>query len=69
MALEHGAFCIGLVLIVLVEKVAPAGNWVGRIMGDSLTRVRDGRWRIRGTWLGDLDSNQDCSVQSREFYR
>ena len=20
-------------------------------------------------WLGDLDSNQDCSVQSREFYR
>lgn len=21
------------------------------------------------TWLGDLDSNQDCSVQSREFYR
>ncbi len=23
---------------------------------------------VRG-WLGDLDSNQDCSVQSREFYR
>jgi hypothetical protein len=22
-----------------------------------------------GEWLGDLDSNQDCSVQSREFYR
>jgi hypothetical protein len=22
-----------------------------------------------GIWLGDLDSNQDCSVQSREFYR
>jgi hypothetical protein len=21
------------------------------------------------SWLGDLDSNQDCSVQSREFYR
>ena len=21
------------------------------------------------TWLGDLDSNQDCSGQSREFYR
>ena len=20
-------------------------------------------------WLGDLDSNQDCTVQSREFYR
>ena len=20
-------------------------------------------------WLGDLDSNQDCSGQSREFYR
>ena len=23
----------------------------------------------RESWLGDLDSNQDCSVQSREFYR
>ena len=23
----------------------------------------------RKTWLGDLDLNQDCSVQSREFYR
>ena len=22
-----------------------------------------------GDWLGDLDSNQGCSVQSREFYR
>ena len=22
-----------------------------------------------GNWLGDLDSNQDCTVQSREFYR
>ena len=21
------------------------------------------------SWLGDLDSNQDCTVQSREFYR
>jgi hypothetical protein len=25
--------------------------------------------RIKCGWLGDLDSNQDCSVQSREFYR
>jgi hypothetical protein len=25
-------------------------------------------WR-QLAWLGDLDSNQDCSVQSREFYR
>ena len=23
----------------------------------------------RGGWLGDLDSNQDCTGQSREFYR
>jgi hypothetical protein len=23
----------------------------------------------QGSWLGDLDSNQGCSVQSREFYR
>ena len=22
-----------------------------------------------GMWLGDLDSNQDCPSQSREFYR
>ena len=24
---------------------------------------------IRLDWLGDLDSNQGCPVQSREFYR
>ena len=23
----------------------------------------------RRRWLGDLDSNQDCPSQSREFYR
>ena len=27
--------------------------------------IAEENWR----WLGDLDSNQDCSVQSREFYR
>jgi hypothetical protein len=24
---------------------------------------------LRGEWLGDLDSNQGCPGQSREFYR
>lgn len=24
---------------------------------------------LRRPWLGDLDSNQGCPVQSREFYR
>lgn len=24
---------------------------------------------VNPDWLGDLDSNQGCSVQSREFYR
>jgi hypothetical protein len=30
------------------------------------------KWAIRdkgGFWLGDLDSNQGCPGQSREFYR
>jgi hypothetical protein len=25
--------------------------------------------RLARDWLGDLDSNQGCPVQSREFYR
>lgn len=29
--------------------------------------VVSGAWR--GEWLGDLDSNQGCPGQSREFYR
>ena len=28
-----------------------------------------GERSIGAGWLGDLDSNQDCSGQSREFYR
>ncbi len=24
---------------------------------------------VAADWLGDLDSNQGCPVQSREFYR
>ncbi len=31
--------------------------------------VRSSMEGSEGGWLGDLDSNQDCSVQSREFYR
>lgn len=26
-------------------------------------------WRGEHCWLGDLDSNQGCPGQSREFYR
>jgi site-specific DNA recombinase len=31
--------------------------------------ANDGDSANHEIWLGDLDSNQDCSVQSREFYR
>jgi site-specific DNA recombinase len=31
--------------------------------------ANDGNSARKEIWLGDLDSNQDCSVQSREFYR
>jgi hypothetical protein len=38
--------------------------------------ARKARWRLEGAeitnfrhWLGDLDSNQGCPGQSREFYR
>ncbi len=44
---------------------------------DGNTTPVTGGWRapacsetsVRGRWLGDLDSNQDCTGQSREFYR
>ena len=32
-------------------------------------RSKPSRSSVGANWLGDLDSNQDCSVQSREFYR
>jgi hypothetical protein len=31
--------------------------------------ANDGNSARKEIWMGDLDSNQDCSVQSREFYR
>jgi anti-sigma factor RsiW len=36
---------------------------------DGLSVAAAAFWILFGSWLGDLDSNQDCSVQSREFYR
>jgi hypothetical protein len=39
------------------------------IGGDRHELTNEGPSGENEIWLGDLDSNQDCSVQSREFYR
>ena len=50
------------------ETVPTAVRWPEDLEARWL-RDLEPRWRGEARWLGDLDSNQDCSVQSREFYR
>jgi hypothetical protein len=47
------------------DALGPSGPFGTRIM-----RIKCGCVREEVlTWLGDLDSNQGCPGQSREFYR
>lgn len=52
------------------EYLARRGSSAPSSRGRAVVEIHDfaRKSQLLG-WLGDLDSNQDCSVQSREFYR
>ena len=58
---RHGGLRPSERFLIDLEKPTPAEP--GHLQGPMATVPTAVRW------LGDLDSNQDCSVQSREFYR
>lgn len=56
------------------EYLARRGSSAPSSRGRAVVEIHDFAKRVSYIklllgWLGDLDSNQDCSVQSREFYR
>lgn len=58
---RHGGLRLSERFLIDLEKPTPAEP--GHLQGPMATIP------TAVGWLGDLDSNQDCSVQSREFYR